>query len=164
MASFLTDLIYKFSFDKSLRITETYKYNAFPKEKLAILAQLIDKLANATIYNLVTGFAEIISLGNQVNGLHPFNSFIFLLTDETCKKQIKIIFSEDRCTKLVYAKLRDEFRQGFCTYLQQRSDNDEILPNLDDFCETIKLEKDKLLPLIKEKNWKEFVDFVLLKP
>lgn len=159
-------------FESAYITTIEFKYNEVPEDAKDNLTRLIDNLATVTIMSIPLKVSEIIEQGKKINSIHPLNTIELLLLNEKLKSQLKIIFDEARCTfslfknpyGLFYNAIREQFTAGFCHFLQLRHRKDEIIPNLDSFCEKTHIEKDELLPFIDREDWKGFVQKIILRP
>lgn len=156
-------------FEKHLPITDECPYDVFPVDKLTILTQLIDNIANITFLTIFDKLTDNIELGKRLTGLHPLNSLEFLFNDENTKKLIKIILSSNRLISTssntyawFYRTIKEIFILSFCYYLKKRSEKSDIIDHLDSFCKKTNIEKTNILPMIEKEDWQSFLEKVFL--
>lgn len=161
----------KFLFKNSLSIETKYEYDKYSEEALEILAQLIDNLAQTSIFVFIAKIPEILRLSKKINGLHPFNTLEFIY--EKAKEKILLIYNEKHCMTSyknlygwAFAQIRNNFTEGLCHFLQIRHDENKLKPHLESFCERTNFPKDVLEDLISKENWQGFITHFVdtLKP
>jgi len=132
-----------------------------PFDKIEILDKLLDNLSIEDFATFILKAFENIRLGKLANPIHPFNTFEFFLSTEKRIEKTKKIYHKTGI-QLGFEHFKNQSIQGFCYFLKDRFDKEELLPNLEEFCKKTHKDIKLLQPLLEKENFKQFVEEILV--
>jgi len=92
-------------------------------------------------------------IGDELRYLHPFKFLGYIFSNGDLKKYMEIIFDD-------YFK-RINFVKDFSQTMDVYDLKNQLIIYLQGFANEVNISYDRLLPLIKNKNWEEFVKFLI---
>ena len=117
-----------------------------PEEQKAVLEKLLGSLSIEHFLTFISNIPSLISLGQQTNPIHPFNTFEFFLSTEERIEKTKRIYHKTGLQP-GFEHFKTQSIKGFCYFLKERHKKNELLPNLEKFCEKTKKDITRLQPL-----------------
>ncbi len=158
----LTGALFNFSQNKTatLRAKKTVrdyyrkKDEKKEKEEKKDLSDIVKALAYDSWSSLLSQKSSLKGKGRNIEHVHPFRFLETVFRNEELKAGIHAI--RDR-GKWVWS----DFIGGLTGSLNEEANNQNLLPFTSDFAKNIHFSEQRILPLLKERKWVEFVNLLI---
>lgn len=118
------------------------------------LAYIINTLAKSSLLSIASSKSSLKKAGDRIDHLHPLKFLMGIFTDEELKANISAIKNR--------GWVWDKFYDGIEGSLFEESKKNNIKAEfVMDFSRTIGINAQLILPSIKQKKWKEFVNILI---
>jgi hypothetical protein len=135
---------------KQANISRNYNTQVTPKEKKDIRF-IVKTLSDSTLPSLWTKKKELEKAGDRIDHLHPLKFYTVIFSDE----ELKVSLMNIRTRSWVWG----EFFSGMSEALaDEKKANNLTIPQIEDFCNNLGVDKKPIIAALNENRWTDFVD------
>lgn len=135
---------------------DTYATLPITEQQELDIRKLIKTLANTSAVGLAFKKGELEKIGKRTYGIHPLRYIGFIYADQELKRCMPKLLNK--------AIVANRFIQEISAGLNEKLSEQQLIPYLPGFAESLHLELDVLNPFVDAKDWKGMLFFLNGQP
>jgi hypothetical protein len=137
-----------------------YQQLVVTREEAVVIMQMISMIGNESVFTLYWYKDELLKFGNCIKDVHPLKFLETTLNDPMIKNPMRKIKSS---SLLKWPGFLDgnHSSPGFIARCQLADNLGAFEPYIDDFCQAVKVDAQKVRVFYEAKEWKELIEFLI---